>query len=323
MTSEALVYKDPPPLEFTAPVALTSGEVFQLPDGRAAVVAGLAGFAAGDWACAYVQGIYSVQKTASIALLKGGKVYWDRSANKAHFRPQSGDFFLGTVVADAAGTDTTVDVDINVVPQYAINLDGAPSGTRWTEAITGAGQGLVTEATMVQYTTLSCDNGDEVAMAAIYPTDVRDHIPVADGPIFEARVAIPDIGDDGQLNINVGLANGTHATDADAITESVFIHFDGSALDILAESDDGTTEVAATDTTIDALADNTIFEIWIDCRDLTDIQIYIDGVNVLPASVFKLNAATGPVFPIAHIEKTGSTTTCEVWIEWMRVRTCD
>jgi hypothetical protein len=35
--------------------------------------------------------------------------------------------------------------------------------------------------------------------------------------------------------------------------------------------------------------------------------VYINGVNALPASVFKLNAATGPMKPVAHLEKTAAT----------------
>jgi hypothetical protein len=124
----------------------------------------------------------------------------------------------------------------------------------------------------------------------------------------------------------VGIANATHASDADTIAESVFLHVDGAdtngAVNILAESDDGTTEVAATDTTVDFAA-GTPFEFRIDCRDLTDIQIYINGVNVLPASVFKLNAATGPLKLLAHIEKGANDTLADVRVHHLAIRTTD
>ena len=74
--------------------------------------------------------------------------------------------------------------------------------------------------------------------------------------------------------------------------------------------------------TVDAV-DDTYFEVWIDCRNIDDIQLYIDGVNVLPASVFKLDAATGPMLPICHVEKTSNDTTADVRVEFMRMRSAD
>ena len=112
--------------------------------------------------------------------------------------------------------------------------------------------------------------------------------------ILHALVNIVENGDDAAFDFNVGLANASHATDADTITESLFAHIDGGSLNIMAESDDGTTEVASTDTTVDAVVGTPFLVQW-DLTDNTDIQMYIDGVNVLPSSVFKLNAATGPL----------------------------
>ncbi len=167
--------------------------------------------------------------------------------------------------------------------------------------------------------TLSFDAVAEVAMAALYS---NDSVPVADGPIFEGVIAVYDIGDNAALDINFGLANGTHATDFDSVTESVVFHLDGNALDINAESDDGTTEVAATDTTVNAV-DDTYAEYWIDCRNLADIQLYIDGVNVLSGSTFRLDNATGPVFPIIHLEKTSDNTVADVRTKFIGVRSTD
>jgi len=321
MSSEAtLVNGDPQQVQFTAGADLTSGEVLQLDDGRAAVVAGLAGFDSGDTASAYVKGEFKLAKTSSINLLKGGRVYWDRSAGKANYKAGSGDFYVGVVAEDSLAAATTVKVALNVEPRYDVWLDGKASNCLWTE---GATDGLgVTEATHAQPLTLAFDAVAEVAMAAIYLADASDKIPVADLGIFEFNIAVVDAGDDGALDINFGIANGTHATDADSIAEAVFFHIDGSALDLKAESDDGTTEVAATDTTKD-IAEGTYYEFWIDARDPTDIQIYVDGVNYLPASVFKLNAATGPLMPIVHLEKTSNDTTADVRVKRITARMRD
>jgi hypothetical protein len=65
-------------------------------------------------------------------------------------------------------------------------------------------------------------------------------------------------------------------------------------------------------------------EFWIDMRNPADIQLYVDGVNVLPSSVFKLDAATGPIGLLAHVEKTSGTATAgPVYIDRGIMRTSE
>ncbi len=320
MVAEAIYLRDSDKVTFVAGGALASGEVIQLADGRAGVITGLNARASGDQASAVVRGIVTVQKTASINLLKGGRVFWDRSASKANYLAGSGDFYMGVAAADSLAAATTVQVDLNVRQRNQIEFDGNPNGEcLWTmDATDGEG---VTAATLSTPTKLSFDAVSEVAMAALYPSDAANHLPIADGIIAEFNVAVYDIGP-AALDISIGLANGTHATDFDSVTESMLFHWDGTSLTILAESDDGTTEVAAVTTTVDAV-DDTFVELWIDARNPADIQIYIDGVNVLPATVFKLNAATGPMFPIVHLEKTSDAGTADVRVKRIAARTSD
>ena len=121
-------------------------------------------------------------------------------------------------------------------------------------------------------------------------------------------------------DINVGVANATHASDGDAITESCFIHLDSSgSTNILAESDDGTVEVNATDTTADWAA-GTAFHFAFDGRDESDIQLYINGVNKLPATVFDLSAGTGPLKALFHFEKSANDSLCDVLLSKFEVR---
>lgn len=318
--AEAVLYQDPTAhtVEVTAPAAGACGQVIQLADGRAGVVVGANSasdsYAAGDLITVAVGGLYTVDKTASIVLLDGGRAYWDRSANAATFKQDSGDFFLGTVREDTAAAATKVVVDLNQRPEYRIELGKG----RWANGATN-GLGVAATALGGMELTLAFDAVAEAAMAALYSAD---SVPVADGPIFEGRIAIYDIGDDAALDINFGLANGTHATDFDAVAEAVVFHLDGNALDIKAESDDGTTEVAATDTTVNAV-DDTYAEYWIDCRDPADCKLYINGVLVLSDTDFVLSAATGPLVPIVHVEKTSNDTTADVRVEWLGVRSTD
>jgi hypothetical protein len=55
-------------------------------------------------------------------------------------------------------------------------------------------------------------------------------------------------------------------------------------------------------------------------RNPADVQIYIDGVLVLGATVFNVNAATGPLFLLVHVEKTSSTDTYKLAVDWLRAR---
>jgi hypothetical protein len=90
---------------------------------------------------------------------------------------------------------------------------------------------------------------------------------------------------------NIGLANATHATDADSIAEHLFIHLDGGS-STSTPSPDGTTTVAATDTTVDYTAGTPFLAQW----DLsnTDRHPALHRRRQRPAvHVFKLDAPHG------------------------------
>lgn len=316
--AEAILSKDANAntVDIVSEAVVAPGEVYQLSCGRAGVRAGLAANVSGDPLALQDAGQFHVAKTASVVILRGAPVYFDRSAGTATpLKAAAGaDFFLGVALEDAAAAATTVLVDLNVEPEYTIDIMRDPTET---VIVLTAGTPAVTMRPGHAEITFS-------ATAEAQKADIMSvhSVPITVPFIVEGRMAIYDIGDDAALDINVGLANASHATDADAITESLFLHFDGTSLDILAESDDGTTEVEAANTTVDAV-DDTYFDFAFDCRDLTDIQLYINGVNVLPASVFKLNAATGPLKLLAHLEKTSDNTTADVRISKLAIRTMD
>lgn len=313
MPAEATLNYDRGEVHFVTAAALTSGEVIQLCDGRAAVVGGLSGFAAGEMAVAYTKGIFNVLKTANVVVLDGGRLFWVRSTGKATPLKGGGDFYVGVAVGDAASADTTVDVELNTLQTCKIELGKGI----WDTVLVAAG--AAARDVGGSNVKLSFTTAAEAQKADLLS---RDSISVNDGPILEARLAIYDVGDNAALDFNIGLANGTHASDTDSITESVFFHIDGTALDIKAESDDGTTEVAATDTTVDAV-DDTYLEVWIDARDKSDIQLYINGVLVLGSSTFTLAAATGPMKALVHLEKSSDDTPGDVRIESLTVRSTD
>lgn len=314
--AEATMYKDASTITVAAPAAGVSGQVLQLPDGRAGMVLGLTSYASGDPIEVQVDGQVTLAKTASVVILDGDPIYWDRSANTATplFAEATADFFIGVAVGDAASAGTTVIVALNVKPVYAIDI----FRDRSTTVLVGTANKPTCTWTPGRVI-LSADATNEAQKIDVL-SDLS--IPIAVPFIVEGRMAIFDISAGANPDFNVGIANATHASSADTIAESVFIHLDGTSLNILAESDDGTTEVAAADTTVDAV-DDTFFDFRIDCRVLTDIQIYINAVNVLPNSVFKLDKATGPMKLLAHLEKTSSTDTAVMHVAHLAVRTTD
>lgn len=299
-------------LTTTAAAAVASGEIHQAPDGRAGYYPGLVAAASGDTMKLITEGQVTVPKTASIVILDGGKVYWDHSANKAHFKKVNDrDFYLGTAVGDAASADTTMTVNLNVEPRYVIDVARDPIDSV-----------IVLTAGTPQLRRLGGAHSLEFsATAEAQKVDIlsKDAFAVGANAIVEGAVEIVDDGDASAVDFNIGVANATHASDADSITESCFLHSDGNVVNILAESDDGTTEVAATDTAVD-YALGTRFEFWMDLRDPSDIQIYIDGVLVLSGTTFDLSAATGPLKLLAHLEKSSDDTAGEYHVEWLRAR---
>lgn len=321
--ADALFSKSGDTENITLAAAASAGELRQMPDGRAGVMVGTNAAVSGDVRAFKKSGVHTLTKAANIVLLAGGRAYWDHSANAVTFRKVNDrDFYVGTVVGDAASADTTVAVDLNVDPKPTINLltDGALSVATGTAAAGGFGlpaiRGGVPSLSLTATNEAQC-----VDMLSV------DRVAVASNPIAEFVVRLGANGSASAVDLNFGLANATSTTDADAIAESVFIHIDGGALDILAESDDGTTEVAATDTTVNITEGSAVanrVEVWMDARNPADIQIYIDGVLVLGSTVFTLGAATGPIGLLAHLEKTSGTATAgPVYFDRAELRTME
>ena len=222
--SEATLYKDADTIDVVTPAdGYASGEVIQLSDGRAAVRDGLRALVEGDPASLRTEGQFTLAKTASVVILEGDLVYWDRSAGTATpLKAVAGaDFPVGVAVMDAASTATTVVVDLNKKPVYTIDAMRDPTDTA---IVLTAGTPALTMQPGYAAATFS-------ATAEAQKVDILSQasVPVTIPFIVEGRVAIYDIGDNAALDINIGIANGTDATDADAITESVFLHFDGTA----------------------------------------------------------------------------------------------
>lgn len=304
-------------IEYTPEAAITAGDVVQLADGRAAwcpfaISAAVKG-------SAQTGGIATVAKTTSMVILDGGRVYWDHSANKAHYASVSDrDFYLGTAVGDAASADTTMKVALNVQPQYKLDLLRDPYLTApvGTQALGGflpparEGGALALKLTA----TSEAQKADALTVERLAP---------GSNPIVEIIWRMPNGGSGSASDFSLGLANATHATDADAITDSIFFHMDGGATLINAECDDGTNETAATTTAVSFTAGTAMtnrVEGWIDCRDLSSIKFYVNGARVASGTTFSVAAMTNALGLLAHVEKTTGTETADMTIDLFRAR---
>lgn len=300
----------------TLAAAASAGEVRQLANGQAGVMQGLNAGSTGDTRSFKTEGQYVVTKTASQVWIDGAPIWWDHSANAATCVPplSDRDFYLGTAVGDATSAATEGTVNLNEKPEYIIDLhrdggDSVPVLTAGTPYIFNRGGGLVAGFSA----TAEAQKLDWLS---------KRSFPVASNWVLEAVVEVVTNADADVADLSIGVANGTNASDADSITESAFFHLDmGGSLNILAESDDGTTEVAATDTTID-WAVGTPVHLVLDGRDETNVKYYVNGVEVLSgtANLGDIQLATGPLKALFHLEKSANDSPGVVRLDHLAVR---
>lgn len=313
--AEATLTKDYDTIEVTVPTGgYSAGQILQLADGRASYVLGQRALAAGETASLKTGGQVQVPKATSIKLLDGQDVFWDESASVVTYRRNNDkDFHVGTVIGDAGSSDTTCVVNLNVKAKYVIAM-----GDGISEWVNEATLGLGVTAMGGGGAKLEFDAVAEAAQAAIYSSPT---VSVDANPIMEGWFAIYSIGDNAALDVTIGLASGSHATDFQSVANFVTAHLDGTDLSVLVESDDGTTDVAPVDSTVDVV-DDTRFFLQIDARDKTNVRVLLNGVDIVPSgTTLVLTAASNELRPIVHIEKTSDDTVADVRVFGMGVRT--
>lgn len=317
MTVEAALVQCGETEDLVAVAAMSQGQVIQTNDGKAGIA--VRAIAAGDTGAIAKRGIYDVDLAASVVVLDGAPLWWDHSANAATPVPPlvagDKDFYLGTAVGDFAANDDTVRVRLNDMPHYKIDMqrDGGDTAV------------VLTAGTPYIYSRGGSLEAGFSATAEAQKLDwlSKQSFALGSNWILEAVVEVVTNADADVADLNIGVANATHASDADSITESAFFHFDmGADLDLDAESDDGTTEVAATNTTVD-WAVGTPIHLVIDGRDPEDLHFYVNGVEVLSATAFNISAATGPLKALFHLEKTANDSPGVVQLDMLRVRTSE
>lgn len=320
---EATFVRDWDQTRLTLTASLGAGELIQLPNGKAGFTDGTAGYSSGDKPVLKSSGVVAVPKTNGIVLLDGGPCFWDHSANALHYKQVNDrDFSAGSVVGDYASGDTIAYVNLNDQPQYLVDIARDAFITSLTGTVAVSGCNIFRRGGAHNFVLSSTSEVQKLDALA-----VNGFAPGAQWVVEGAFRVISD-GAGTAADINLGIASATHATDADSIAEHLFIHLDANNTNINLQSKDGTTTVAATDTTIDYTESSTLanrVEFWMDGRTKSggtaDIQCYVNGALVLGASTFRLDNAVGPLFLLAHVEKTSAADTYELALDWLRVRT--
>jgi predicted RecA/RadA family phage recombinase len=312
--AEATYFQDGCIRSYTTVGAVTAGEVLQTPDGLAGVA--VDAYAAGAVASLQTTGIHKIEKTANEIYVPGQRLYWDASASKVTAVPPitAADFFVGCAADDAAAADTVAKVDLNrdwegSIDQRKSTFASLPVLTSGDPRVAqlGAGARFVLDAT---------NEAQKI--------DALSHKAVAldSDWIFLAEVVI-DAAAGSATDISIGVADGTHASDFQSVATLCTIHVDGGSQNILVQSDDGTTDVAPIDSTIDWTA-AVPFALAIDGRDTADIKLYVNGIRETASSTtLALAAAASGLKACVHIEKTSSTDTATVQVANLKVMTGD
>lgn len=321
-TLEAYKVQDGNMMDFTSASAdFEGGDVIQLADGRAGIINSDIDYSANPLGAVHTEGIFTVTKAANYVWIAGAPIYWDHSANSATPVPPlvagDRDFMIGTAVEDVAAATTSGKVNLNKQPHYIVDVQRDLFDT--TVVLTAGTPYLYSRGGSIEAAFSATAEAQKLDLLS------KRSFALSSNPILEAVVNVITTCDADVGDLSIGFANGTHASDADSITESVFFHFDlGADLNIDAESDDGTTEVGATDTTID-FAEGTPVFLCIDGRDPSNMKYYINGAEVLAATanLGDIQLATGPLKALFHLEKSSNDSPGVVRLSMLKVRTSE
>lgn len=169
----------------------------------------------------------------------------------------------------------------------------------------------------------AADAQAEVAVASLFMEN--SPLDPSKGGIAEFIIGVWDIGDAAAVDFDFGLASDDHATNFETIAEFVAFHLDGTDLSLKIHSDDGTTDTAAVDTTVD-LVDDTFYAFRIDYNDLSDVKFYYRALGaaawtrLLSGTTFDVSAATANWTPIVMAEKSSDDTTFDFRCDRIRVQ---
>ena len=162
---------------------------------------------------------------------------------------------------------------------------------------------------------LPLDATNEAQESGLYWGDQRPLV-LNQGLIFECGLALQTLPT-GTAEAVWGLA-GDYNADADTVAEGIWFKADGGGL-VVCEADDTSNEVDDETTGITLVA--TEFHVFrIDCRVITDIRFFIDGVAVATDETFDASTVAALALqPYFHLAKASGTGVGTVDVDYVRV----
>lgn len=301
---------------------LDAYQLIQCPSGKAGYYNNGIPKASGEYADLQTSGTATITKTAGFKGLKGGDVWWDHSANAASYKKVNDrDFYVGRWADDCESAATAATVLLNEDPRYDIDLVCDPFNSVLVGTPAAGGFGYPVRLGGTQILELTATNeAQKVDLLSV------DGFSKNANAIVEFAFRILNDGSNATQDFTIGVASGTHASDFQSVAEFVAVSTVGNSTNLNVQSDDGTTDVAPTDSTADYTEGSAVsnrVEGWADFRNPDDVQVYINGTLVLSGSTFTLNGGSATLFLIAHLEKTSSSDVYKVAIDKLRARFCE
>jgi hypothetical protein len=166
---------------------------------------------------------------------------------------------------------------------------------------------------------------DATAEIALCSCRARNDCLAVDGGLtMDVDLCVADKGDDAALDIDFGFGTAlTTNSEADIdhadMVQLAAFHLDGNSDNVLFQSDDNTTDVAAVDTTVDNDSTTDAFKHYkIVVRPDGTVEAWVDGVRKLSTTAFAL-LSTAVVAPFINMEKTSNDTTASIIFRNLRV----
>ena len=297
------------------------------------------GSAAADYVRVYTEGDFVLALTSAAHTDTGHPVFATDDAALA--RTGHPDAFVGTVLhkdKDASGyaivrlrragekpPNGIGSIELTLSGHETFSETGATAGTFTLNGFDGKsalGLGLLMEDAENGGITGQFDAIAEVALASVRTTD--DRLPVDKGITFEVDLVLSDKGDNAALDIDFGLgtaltANSEADIDHADMVQLACFHMNGNSDNILAQTDDNTTDVAAEDTTIDNDSTTDVskkFKIIV--RPSGAVEFWIAGVRVLSSWTFAV-LSTALLAAFINMEKTSDNTVAVLTFRNLRV----
>lgn len=166
---------------------------------------------------------------------------------------------------------------------------------------------------------------DATAEIALCSCRTRNNcLPIDKGVTMELELCVADKGDAAAVDVDWGFgtaltANSEASIDHADMVQLAAFHLDGASDNVLAQSDDNTTDVAAVDTTIDNDSTTDVPKKYkIIVRPTGVVEYWGAGVRVLTTTSFAM-LSTALVGAFVNMEKTSDDTTASIIIGKLRV----